>query len=72
MRIEGSSTKSVAQRVPETFWYSVRPIIAEGYGKHLIIVNGMGAYSALHGPFRGKVSARRAIAVMKVVWMKEE
>ena len=28
MRIEGSSTKSVAQRVPETLWYSVRPIIA--------------------------------------------
>lgn len=28
IRMEGSSTKSVAHRVPETFWYSVLPIIA--------------------------------------------
>ncbi len=28
MRIDGSSTKSVAQRVPAMFPYSVRPIIA--------------------------------------------
>jgi hypothetical protein len=28
MRMEGNSTKSVAQRVPETFWYSVRPSMA--------------------------------------------
>jgi hypothetical protein len=26
--MEGSSTKSVAQRVPETFWYSVQTNIA--------------------------------------------